>query len=190
MEVDSTEIALVTRDATELSTLCNGLAYETVDDREFATRALREVKAQAEALEEKEKEITRPLRAGIDQVRALFAEPRKLLLAAEAEIKAGILTGLKAEEDALAASAQAAASRGDSEALATLTDAIPTAPAGFEVRRLARARIDNPGIVPHKYFNNPGVLAALEKAVLPELKKGVIIPGAKLVFQTTAAVKG
>jgi hypothetical protein len=187
----SEETALAVRtQATELASLTDELAYTTAEEREFANGALREIKDMAAEIEEREKEITRPLREGIEKVRALFAPAKAALAAAESEVKAGILAGLQAEESTVQREAQAAADRGDAKAAIALIAEAPTAPEGFEIRRLARAEVTNAANVPPKFLSDPRVIKAIEQVTLPELRKGVTIPGVRLVYKTSVATKG
>lgn len=190
LSADEGAALAVRTQASELASLTAELAYVTAEERRFANGALREIKDMAAEIEEREREITRPLREGIEKVRALFSPAKAALAAAEAEVKAGILNGLQAEEETVQREAQAAADRGDAAKAVALIAEAPEAPEGFEIRRLARAEVTNAANIPSKFLNEPRVIKAIEQVTLPELRKGVTIPGVRLVYKTSVATKG
>lgn len=190
MDVDTTALAKVAAEADELASLTDGLTYNSAEERAFANKALRAIKEMTAAIDEKEKAITKPLTDGLARVRELFAPSRAALLDAEAEVKAGILEGLTAEETSLQAEAQAAADRGDQERAVAIIAQAPTPPQGFEVRRLARCEVTNAALIPPRYMKDPRVVKALEAATLPDLRTGQTIPGVRLIYKTSVSSKG
>lgn len=182
--------AIAVREATELSTLCSGLEYGTTADREQANRALREIKRMSAVLDEREEEITKPIRAGLNSARELFRQPRAALARAEREVKAGILAGLQEDEALHQRAAQLAIDAGDTEAAIAIAEASPIAPDGFQIRRTSRAEVTNAAVVPARYLNDERVKKAIAQVVVTELRQGATIPGVQLVFSSSVASRG
>lgn len=102
-----------------------GFVIQTRDDLQLAAEVLADVKGRAKRLDEREKEITKPLNAALKSARDLFRPAKNVLSEIEARIK-GQIAAFQADEnrrnqEAMRLAAEAHASgdaRGTQEALA------------------------------------------------------------------------
>ena len=171
------EVRSHVNEAQEALDICRGLSFETPAERELASEILGQIKTQAKKLKTREEEITKPIRTGLDSIRALFKPVHSAYAAAEAHIKDGCRAAVKAEEEQ--AQAAIVAAGGDASALARI--APPSMPVGMSVRRLPRVRIVDIGVVPRRF------LVVDEAAVLRAVKEKEIVPGVEIWYEESVA---
>lgn len=143
------------------------------EDLELAAEQIRNAKRAAARLEEREKDITRPMREAIEAARALFRPAREACAEIEREYKRAIADRRRVEDEEnarLLAEAQAAADAGESEEALALVSARTSVASleGMSFRRSVQVEIVDPDAVPRE-------LCSPDVAKIREAAKGVTV---------------
>lgn len=89
LDGESQEIAKIETEVKEIYTRFSGLVIKDQADFDQSGFYLKDVKAKIKAVEEQQKEITRPFNEGLKRVRELFRRPLDLLNQAEETLRKG-----------------------------------------------------------------------------------------------------
>ena len=96
--IETKEIKEMTTNAKQTLTTCQNLKIKGQEEYSYAGECLKQVKSKIANLEDKRKEITRPLDAAKKAVMDLFRKPLDMLSEAECIIKRGLLTYQQEQE--------------------------------------------------------------------------------------------
>lgn len=107
--------AELVQEAESFLALAQSYRIDSPEMREAASEDLRRVKTLAKSIEEQEKEITRPINAGLKKVRDLFRAPREWLDRAEVALKSACLKWDEEQERERRRLAAEAARKADEE---------------------------------------------------------------------------
>jgi hypothetical protein len=95
---DTPEVRALVSDASTLLAQAQSFAVATAEDYIGAAEQLKSIKAKQKELKGLRETITKPMRAALDAVRALFAKPEERLGAAEDTLK-GLMSAYDDEQD-------------------------------------------------------------------------------------------
>lgn len=206
---DQAEALALAVTSTSLAIDATTYKIATPEGYEFATAKLAEVKGKAKRLEELRVSIVKPLNESVARINAFFRVPAEAYAKAENGYKGAILTyqqeeaarvrreqakleeQARKEREALQAKAEKALAAGKEEKAAELavraaTVVAPVAQpaiqkaAGVSVRRVWKARVVKPELVPREYTLID--LAKLDK-IAKALKQDAIVAGVEFYYE-------
>lgn len=168
-------VEVAATEASEALVLVQGLAIQSVAERDFAAEVLEDVKARWKALETQRAALKAPILEAGRRLDAFFKKATEPLAAAERVLKDGILAFQRSQEQA----AQAAMVAG--------AEAVPVVslPAGFSQRIMWDVEVVDISLVPREY------LAVDKTACLcAKLDRGIDeIPGVRFVQKGVLTVR-
>lgn len=179
--INQEETALIEQ---EISTLPAAPVIENQNDLDAASLVLRRIKGIKNAIEERKKQITKPLMDSLSSVRELFRKYEDGAKAAEASFKAAILS-YEATQDANRAQIAAGVADGTVD-LATAIESMekPDAPKGISSRTVTKVRVIDEKLIPRDYLE-PNMKLIVEAV----LKQGLTIAGVEKYEEKQLAVR-
>lgn len=181
---DAHALSVMTNESAGLEMLISS-TNEITDLEEFrvAAESLLMVKGRIKNLDTRRKTLTKPAKDLAAAVGELFDPPTKAYQMVEARLKALIGDFVDRRLPEAVVEAQAAAARGDRDALAAAMRPIPMV-AGLSLRTATEVEVLDESLVPERFFTREVDMVALRAAV----RAGEIVPGTRKTERTQVAV--
>lgn len=194
--IESKEVALVKRQATEALSAANDIAIESQEDLEKATDVLSKIKQVGKMIKERKELITRPLMDSLNSVRDLFKPIEQSHAEAESIIKRKMLAfqdeqdrKRREEEARIAARVEKGTMKIETavrkvEALPTVSTAAQGKVGAISTRIIKKVRIVDESKLPREYLMPD--MARINDAALKQSKE---IPGVEVYEEKVIAAR-